>query len=225
MIKDEYEIIKKGKLNFLKVEGKETKFQPWAGNAVSFLYDKSMSASVIPRKFSASVERHGEIMRKLLLDAKGGTVLDIAAGSGSAAGFLPEIESYTAVDVSPGLLSIASKKLDRAGIKNDGLYVCGAEDLPFVENSFSLCLCVLSLNFFSGLEKSVDEAFRVLEPGGFYAGCVPVRTRMREGVQIRGRIETEESLQKIFEEAGFIFNPEASVNGAILYFKALKPRL
>ena len=90
-----------------------------------------------------------------------------------------------------------------AGFAGPEFYVVGAEDLPFEEASFDLCLCILSLNFFEDCRRALREAHRVLAPGSPFVCCVPVPERNPQGRTIRGRLYSGNELSCMLHELGF----------------------
>lgn len=200
---------------------KQVNNRPWGGAILPGLYDFSMKKNVIPKKFNASVEMHNMIIKNEMAEAKG-CLLELAAGSGSLAKMIDCSIEYTGIDISLGLLKLAAKKFRREGFKNSEFYNCGAEELPFEENSFDCCVCNLSLNFFSDLEKVLTEAARVMKQGAVFFGSVPVPERNTKGSLIRGTLRTEAEIGRLFEAAGFEFLPINTENGALLYFNAVR---
>ena len=144
----------------------------------------------------------------------------MATGSGSAINFLPNDNQYTGTDISPALLKKAVKHFRAAGFNETEFYVISADDLPFDDNIFSICLCILSLNFFNEVKKVFQEIKRVLISGGVLICSVPVPERNRLQSTIRGRLYSEEEWGRLCKECGFRFKSITAENGALLYFKA-----
>jgi ubiquinone/menaquinone biosynthesis C-methylase UbiE len=139
---------------------------------------------------------------------------------GSATSFLPKDNLYTGTDISPGLLRKAVKRFNAAGFKEAEFYVTPAETLPFDDNCFSVCLCILSLNFFNNITNVFQEIKRVLIPGGAFICSVPVPERKKSQSTIRGTLYSETALEKQCQAHGFRFESMPFENGALLYFKA-----
>jgi ubiquinone/menaquinone biosynthesis C-methylase UbiE len=119
-------------------------------------------------------------------------------------------------------LNKAYKAFKNKGFKQAEFYVTTVNSLPFIDNVFSVCLCILSLNFFNDIEQVFKEIKRVLVPGGFFMCCVPVPERKTENTIIRGTLYTEEELKIICKNKSFEFQSLPYKNGALLYFKAFK---
>jgi len=199
------------------------RFKPWLGDTFSFLYDFIMENSIFPKKFGADMRMHYEILGHELKDIHGKHILELATGSGSAVNFLPNDNQYTGTDISPGLLRIAVKRFRSAGFKEAEFYVTGAGDLPFADNIFAVCLCILSLNFFDNIEEVLQELSRVLVPGAVFICSVPVPERNRLRSTIRGTLYSEKELGRLCRAQGFSFESLPDENGALLYFKTALP--
>lgn len=90
-----------------------------------------------------------------------GTLLDIGCGTGKYGEALSAL-GYTVkgIDKSPAQIVEASKIIDAQ--------IADAVNLPFISNSFDLCLMIMMIHQLDALERPVAfrEAFRVLKPGG-----------------------------------------------------------
>ena len=154
LLKNSIRVIKKKNLYYLaESETRLKRFKPWLGDSFSFLYDVIMAKSIFPKKFGGNIQRHDQILSQALEGIHGQRVLELATGSGSAVNFLPNDNTYIGTDISPGLLRKAVVRFQAAGFKEIEFYVTDAEDLPFDEKTFSICLCVLALNFFDDIKK------------------------------------------------------------------------
>ncbi len=221
MLKGGLRVIKKKNLFYIAGKGNSVKhFKPWLGDSFSFLYDFIMKSSIFPKKFGGDIKKHYEILVQELKDIHQNQVLELATGSGSAVNFLPYDNQYTGTDISPGLLKKAVNRFRAAGFKGAKFYVTSADDLPFGDNIFSYCLCILSLNFFNDIKKVFQEVKRVSVPNAIFIGSVPVPERNDLQSTIRGRLYSEKELEKICVEKGFSFESIPVENGALLYFKA-----
>lgn len=187
LLKKDIQILRKQNLSHVMKRGNQVKcFKPWLGDAFSFLYDSIMSRSIFPKKFGADMEKHYELLSQELEGVHDKSVLELATGSGSAVHFLANDNRYTGSDISPGLLKRAVKKFNTAGFKEAEFYVTSADDLPFSDEQFDVCLCIASFNFFDHHEQVVKEINRVLHPGGTFLCSVPVPERNIKNSTIRG---------------------------------------
>jgi ubiquinone/menaquinone biosynthesis C-methylase UbiE len=222
-LKPNIQVIKKDKLYYtVEIGNRLGRFKPWLGGSFSFLYDFIMKNSLFPKKFGGDIQKHYEILTQELAGTHGKQVLELATGSGSAVHFLDSDNQYTGTDISSGLLKQAAKQFRKAGFPEPEFYVVSADNLPFENNIFDLCLCILSLNFFSNVEMVFQEVRRVLVPEGVLICSVPVPERNRLKSTIRGILYSEAELEKICQEHGFKFERIPCENGVLLYFKAIK---
>lgn len=222
MLKPGIRVIKSKNIHYIaENDNKVKRFKPWIGEYVSIVYDFFMEKSIFPKKFRADLNKHYEILTRELIDVHGRSTLELATGSGSAVHFLAQDNFYTGTDISSGLLKQAVKKFRAAGFEKAQFYVTSADDLPFVDSRFTLCLCILSLNFFTDVAKVFQEVRRVLTPGGVFVCSVPVPERNTDQSRIRGMLYSEEDLKRICTEHGFRYEPVARSNGVLLYFKAI----
>ncbi len=234
MLKNGLQLKEKRGISWVEVNGKERqRLRPWLGDLLAFTYDSFMEKKVFPKKFGADFQRHGEYLQELLGDVWGEKILELAAGTGSAAEVLPRDNRYVGIDVSPGLLRRAEKRFRKAGwqeipekegMREALLVVSAAEDLPFHQDAFSLILCFLSLNFFRDADSAVEEAARVLVGGGKFLGAVPVPERKTTRAPIRGTLLTAEEWKDRFNQAGFNWEELPERNGCLLYFSAVLRR-
>jgi SAM-dependent methyltransferase len=107
-----------------------------------------------------------------LLDAAGveaGTrVLDVATGPGYAAAAAARRDArVTGVDFSPAMVERARRRVPGATFREGD-----AEDLPFDDASFDAVVMNFGLLHLARPERAVDEAARVLRPGGRFAFTV-----------------------------------------------------
>jgi ubiquinone/menaquinone biosynthesis C-methylase UbiE len=93
-------------------------------------------------------------------------ILEIAAGTGQVTRNIiknfPEA-MITATDVNPGMLDVAKKIVHSENIT---WMVADACELQFEDNSFDAVICQFGVMFFPDKQKAMNEAFRVLKPGG-----------------------------------------------------------
>lgn len=222
MIKEEYEEIKRDSIIYLKKDNNLLKHKPWLGDLLSAFYDPIMEKSIFPKKFDASITGHKQFLKDCYSNIHNLNVLELAAGSGDIAQLLPDDNDYTGIDISRGLLKIAERKFRSCGFKNIKLYICSADELPFIDNYFNFCICNLSLNFFIDTEKVIKEIYRVLRINGVFICSVPVPERNIRKNTIRGRLYSEEKMKNLFVKYGFNFEPFNFKNGSLLYFRTIK---
>ena len=197
------------------------KYKSWAGGYFAFLYDRIMKKSVFPKKFDADITLHDNLWRQELKDFQYKNILEIGTGSGAAANWLDSSNEYHGLDISPGLLKIAVKKFRRSGFRKCNYYVSNSENLVFYDNSFDLCLCMLTMNFLANPDKVLKEISRVLKEEGLFYGCVPIPEKIHHNAKINGTLLTEKRLKEKFQEQALKWQSIPIENGALLYFKAV----
>lgn len=106
-----------------------------------------------------------------LLNLSGGErVLDVATGRGAvlipAAERVGRFGRVVGIDLSQKMLEQAEDAARAAGLDNFELYKMDAEQLKFRDNIFDIVACAFSLFFFSSIDTSLREMYRVLAPGG-----------------------------------------------------------
>lgn len=142
--------------------------------------------------------------------------LDIATGGGHVCKALsPHVQQVVATDLTAQMLRAASAHLRAAGCENV-LFVRGdAERLPFLEGAFDLVTCRIAPHHFPNPQAFVEEAARVLVPGGqllMIDNVVPTDAKLSAW---RNRIEklrdpshvrclSIEEWQALFQQAGFV---------------------
>ncbi|MFP4547616.1 MAG: class I SAM-dependent methyltransferase [Fidelibacterota bacterium] len=197
------------------------KYKSWLGDYFAFLYDRIMEKNVFPNKFDADIALHNKFWRQELGEFHYNKILEIGTGSGVAANWLHSSNEYHGIDISPGLLKKAVKKFRRSGFRNCNYYILESKNLIFYDNSFDLCLCILTMNFLTNLDKVLMEISRVLQDEGKFYGCVPVPEKNHLNTRINGNLLTENQLKEKFQKLGFKWHPYTIENGTLLYFKAV----
>jgi SAM-dependent methyltransferase len=103
----------------------------------------------------------------LLPDIKTLTGLDIGCGEGTNTQKLAELgASMTAIDISQNFLQHAQAQ-EQKDPRDITFQLASALDLPFEPDSFDFATAFMSLMDMPDCEKAIQEAYRVLKPGGF----------------------------------------------------------
>lgn len=221
IIKNIIETMADGPIHYILRNGGKQTFKPWLGDLFSFSYDYFMEKKIFPGKFGGDIHIHIQTLKQILENIHGTRVLELGAGTGSAARFLPNDNEYVGIDTSRALLKRAAIKFYTAGFEHADFYLASADDLPFEQKVFSVCLCILSLNFFPDIQKVLQEIKRVLVPGGAWICCVPIPERKPNKSPIKGRLYTQKELEGICAENDFKIEPFPYKNGALFYFRAV----
>ena len=98
--------------------------------------------------------------------AAGGRVLEIAVGTGRNLPHYPPETTVTGVDLSGAMLEHARRSSEAVADRSLHLVVADAEVLPFPDGVFDTVVCTLGLCTVPDDRRAVDEASRVLRPGG-----------------------------------------------------------
>lgn len=96
-------------------------------------------------------------------------VLDIATGTGdfALAALALNPKEIVGLDLSPGMVSVGQKKMEKKGVTNIIKLVVGdSENLPFDDNYFDALTVGFGVRNFENLEKGLSEMLRVVRPGG-----------------------------------------------------------
>ncbi len=94
-------------------------------------------------------------------------VLDVATGGGhTALAFAPHVATVVATDLTPAMLDAARRHLGGKEAGNVRFAVAAAEALPFPAASLDLVTCRIAPHHFDDPRRFVEEAARVLCPGG-----------------------------------------------------------
>ena len=104
------------------------------------------------------------------IELNGKQVLEVGSGRGGGANWIARTydpKSLTAMDYSAAAVKLCSRMYGR---QNNLTFIEGnAMKLPFEDNSFDVVYNVESSHCYSDMGAFVDEAHRVLKPGGHFA--------------------------------------------------------
>ena len=105
---------------------------------------------------------------KMLPDISGLKGLDIGCGEGYNTRIAAKkgAKMY-AIDISKVFINCAKEKetTETLGINYQ---VANAIELPFLDKEFDFAIATMSMMDIANLEKALNEAFRVIKPGGFF---------------------------------------------------------
>jgi ubiquinone/menaquinone biosynthesis C-methylase UbiE len=112
-------------------------------------------------------------LARLMLNVHlGERVLDLACGTGANLPHLRELVGkdgqVVGVDLSPKMLNIARKMIEKHEWKNVLLYEADAANLPFSDGFFDKVICTYALNIIPNYVHSIEEIKRVLVPQGLF---------------------------------------------------------
>jgi len=94
-------------------------------------------------------------------------VLDVATGTGNTAlALAPHVAEVVGLDLTPEMLDQARRVAAERGVENVEWVLGDAEELPFPDASFDVWIARAAPHHFHRLGRSLEEALRVLKPGG-----------------------------------------------------------
>jgi ubiquinone/menaquinone biosynthesis C-methylase UbiE len=125
-----------------------------------------VAANYVTSPFHAGKELLDEAV-ELVQPRPGDRVLDVATGTGNTAlALAPHVASVVGLDLTPEMLDQARRLSAERGLANVEWVLGDAEELPFPDASFDVWVSRVAPHHFHRLERSLEEAFRVLKPGG-----------------------------------------------------------
>jgi ubiquinone/menaquinone biosynthesis C-methylase UbiE len=93
--------------------------------------------------------------------------VDVATGAGHTAyAFAPHVERMWATDITDEMLDLVRGEIVKRGLSNMRVAIARAESLPFEDASLDLVTCRIAPHHFESIARFLDEARRVLKPGG-----------------------------------------------------------
>jgi SAM-dependent methyltransferase len=191
--------------------------------------------SALERSFCRSTPWRGFARRRVLPWALAGTpltgdVLELGAGSGdmaeSAARAFPGIR-LTVTDIDPAMVDTATRRL--AGLAPVTVQQADVTALPFDDRSFDVVSSYLMLHHVIEWRAALDEAARVLRPGGVFVGYdltdTVVARLVHRADRSPHRIIAPDELREGLETAGFEHAwVETSYRNHVMRFRARTAR-
>ncbi len=138
-------------------------------DAMAEKYDEQLKA--LSLELECDLEGDRRRMAAHLDLRPGQTVLDVSTGTGANLPYLAEAMGgrgrIVAVDLSPGMLAVARRKMGAAGATGPTLHflLANASYLPFPPGAFDAVLHVGGINEFAERRRAFAEMVRVAKPG------------------------------------------------------------
>lgn len=165
-------------------------------------------------------------------------VLEFGCGTGSTAlVHAPHVSSYTAIDVSPKMISIAEQKLNTASVDNVTFKVAALDELKTTNESYDAVLGLSILHLLEQRDEAIHQVYQMLKPGGIFVSstaCLgdtmgyfryiaPIGKFF--GLMPLVRVFTEAELINSLESAGFKidFKLEPKNSKLVSFLIAIKP--
>jgi SAM-dependent methyltransferase len=135
------------------------------------LYDHSQT-SILPEEAVKASLGCGNPTALAQLNA-GETVLDLGSGGGidvllSARRVGPTGKAY-GLDMTDDMLALARENQKRSGLSNAEFLKGEIENIPLPDNSVDVIISNCVINLSANKDRVLEEAFRVLKPGGRFA--------------------------------------------------------
>jgi len=125
-----------------------------------------------------------DLRRELLLDISG-EVLEIGFGTGLNLPFYQSVDKLYALEPNADIFKLAETRIQQAAFPVEHIQA-SAETLPFAANSLQHVVSTWTLCSIAELEQSLQEIYRVLQPGGTLHVVEHVLNLPRNGIR-RGR--------------------------------------
>ena len=95
------------------------------------------------------------------------SVLEVAAGTCACGrSFAPLVQSVVCLDATPSMLQIGKQEAEKSHLNNMTFVKGYAEELPFLNDSFTIVFSRLAFHHFTDTDTVFSEMVRVLKPGG-----------------------------------------------------------
>jgi len=148
----------------------------------------------------------------VLKSLKSGSVLELGTGTSRYGVFLAKQRfEFTGIDISKGMLTVAKEKAKEEKV-NLNLFQMDAEKLGFSPCTFDNVICIHALRFIDPL-KSLNEAYRVLKPGGRfiaqfdsldgYFTKLSLRLKEIRRIDVKMRFYIHNEVEALFKKTGF----------------------
>lgn len=149
----------------------------WLGSGNSLDYAaaeagvKEYFDQLAPEYDETRVKCYGSALRDILINritlAKTSVVADIGTGTGYLAKALAQKAAHVfAIDVSPEMLAVAKREVEKEGLKNVEFIEGNAGELPLEDASVDMVFANMLLHHLSDPALALAQFFRVLKPGG-----------------------------------------------------------
>ncbi len=129
----------------------------------------TLLAPVYDAIVSGPIDSYRQISLSRIKDAHNRKILINGIGSGLDIPYLPEGAFYTGTDITPAMLERAKARAHKHSIDkriNIEFQIADSQALPFEDNSFDDVIMHLILAVVPNPELALQEACRVVKPGG-----------------------------------------------------------
>jgi ubiquinone/menaquinone biosynthesis C-methylase UbiE len=214
------------------VSGNWARGHPWAAVYDFFVERETLSRPVGKVLFGTDTALLYDGMRAIDDVPDGGAVLDIPCGGGVALRALGRERNlrYVAADIAPAMLERTEEVArSRRLLDQVETQIADAEDMPFGDGEFDLCMSWAGLHCFPHPAVAAGEIGRVVKPGGRFVGSVFLTDSIRfkpmvfagRAAGVMGPSGGLRDLERWLVDAGFT-DPDIERSGAIAYFSAVR---
>jgi ubiquinone/menaquinone biosynthesis C-methylase UbiE len=133
-------------------------------------------------------EKHGAQLKRKLLAAARGRVLEIGVGTGLSFPHYPQVDELVGVEPSEAMLRRARRRADELG-RPVTLLQASAEQLPFDAETFDTAVSLAVLCTVRDPRQAVAELRRVLRPDGRLLFLEHVRSHEHRTARWQDRLE------------------------------------
>ena len=168
-VKDHYAEVAAETLSFVSCcETCDTAPASWTKSEAEALYGADILADIPAAALAASRGCGDPVARALL--KPGETVLDLGSGGGIdaiiAARLVGPEGHVFGLDMTPEMVDLARQNARDAGLDNLELLEGNIENIPLPDASLDVVISNCVINFCENKRRVMEEAFRVLAPGG-----------------------------------------------------------
>ena len=158
---------------------------------------------------------------------KGDQVADVGAGIGyfafAAAQYLGETSKVYALDISKDMLNFMEEEAERLAINNIELIESREYDFKLPDKSVDFLLMVNVLHEVSDRGRFLNEANRLLKPGGTIALIDFDKVPTEDGPPYENRISQEE-IKDLLEVSGFTLLKKKIVDSSFYIISGIKEK-
>lgn len=168
-VRDHYAEVAAETLSFVSsCETCDTAPAGWTKSEAEALYGADILADIPAAALAASRGCGDPVARALL--KPGETVLDLGSGGGIdaiiAARLVGPEGHVHGLDMTPAMVDLARQNAREAGLENLDFLEGNIEDIPLEDESVGVVISNCVINFCENKRRVMEEAFRVLKPGG-----------------------------------------------------------
>ena len=128
-----------------------------------------------------------ESRRRRVVEGVSGRTLELGIGTAQNARFYPRGAEIIGVDPDPAMLDRAGRRI-REAPADLHLVAAAGEALPFRDGSFDDVVVTLALCSVESLDRTLEEARRVLKPGGRLRFFEHVRSESRGWARVQDAV-------------------------------------